>query len=120
MVSLQLKLDEAREQLKQARYKFKKDVRRTLAEARDSSDSKLHDILSNPTAVYRSFRAAARSSAPAVKRMKVGNKLYFLHLGEEGVYHFIFLLNSIIGHISSSTMAELNTIFWQKLWIHTW
>ena len=37
--------------------------------------------------------------------------LHFLHLGQEGVLHFVFLLNEIISHINSSSVAELNTIW---------
>ena len=37
--------------------------------------------------------------------------LHFLNLGEEGVLHFVFLLNAIISHINSSSVAELNTVW---------
>ena len=37
--------------------------------------------------------------------------LYFLHLGQEGIQHFVFLLNAIIANINSSTIEELNTIW---------
>ena len=35
---------------------------------------------------------------------------HFLNLGSEGTIHFVFLLNSIISLINSSSVAELNTI----------
>ena len=37
--------------------------------------------------------------------------LHFLHLGHEGILHFVFLLNCIIDNINSSTIEELNTIW---------
>ena len=37
--------------------------------------------------------------------------LHFLHLGEEGVQHFVFLLNAIISHINCSSAVELNTVW---------
>ena len=40
--------------------------------------------------------------------------LHFLNLGHEGTVHFVFLLNSIISLINSSSMAELNT-FWANI-----
>ena len=36
--------------------------------------------------------------------------LPFLHLGQEGISHFVFLINAILNHINSSTVEELNTI----------
>ena len=39
------------------------------------------------------------------------SSLHFLHLGEDGVRHFVFLLNAIISHINSSSVAELNTVW---------
>ena len=183
-------LDEARLRLHISRLLFKKIVRKCLAEERDIRDRKLYDIISNPSAAFSALRAGARSTAPAVKRMQVGDKVYmgesvadglfdslsslkspdmtqynhlppyaeavsvyqhimklasaggkipqisfskgekllrglkssvidyfsitslhFLHLGHEGVLHFIFLLNVIIGHINSSCIEELNTIW---------
>ena len=187
--STDFEVQEARGKLLSSRYQFKK-VRAGLAEERDATDSKLHDILSNPSNVFRKIRSSARSSSPAVKTMKVGDKVYsgevvadglfdsmmnlkapnmednmklphyeeavstynhitklvstgkkmpaisfskgeeflcnlkpsfmdfftatslhFLHLGKEGVLHFVFLLNAIINHINSSSVAELNTIW---------
>ena len=46
------------------------------AQIRDDSDSRLHDILIKPTTVFRSVRASARSLAPSVMKMKVGDKVY--------------------------------------------
>ena len=37
--------------------------------------------------------------------------LHFLHLGQQGIFHFVFLLNTIINHINSSSVSELNTIW---------
>ena len=37
--------------------------------------------------------------------------LHFLHLGKEGILHFVFLINSVLGHINSSSVEELNTIW---------
>ena len=37
--------------------------------------------------------------------------LHFLHLGHEGIIHFVFLMKSIIENINSSSIAELNTIW---------
>ena len=37
--------------------------------------------------------------------------LHFLHLGKEGIIHFVFILNTIINHINSGSVAELNTIW---------
>ena len=37
--------------------------------------------------------------------------LHFLHLGKEGIIHFVFILNMIINHINSGSVAELNTIW---------
>ena len=157
---------------------FKSESRSELATARNTRDYKLHDILTNPASAFQAFRAAGRTSAPTVRRMHVGDKVYngdcvadgmfdslntlkapsmddydtlppyneavetynhiiklasnggqipplslsdgekllrslkssvlngysitslhFLHLGKEGVFHFVFLLNTIIEHI---------------------
>ena len=37
--------------------------------------------------------------------------LHFLHLGVEGVRHFVFILNAIIDNINCSSIAELNTVW---------
>ena len=37
--------------------------------------------------------------------------LHFLNAGLEGIIHFTFLLNEVINHINSASMAELNTIW---------
>ena len=37
--------------------------------------------------------------------------LHFIHLEEEGLLHFVLLLNSTINHINCASMAELNTIW---------
>ena len=37
--------------------------------------------------------------------------LHFLHLGVEGVKHFVFIFNVIINFINSSAVAELNTVW---------
>ena len=69
-------IDVARQQLSSSRRDFKKVVRSELAQDRDIMDSKLNDIISNPSKAFRTFRAAARSNAPCVKRLQVGDKVY--------------------------------------------
>jgi hypothetical protein len=188
--SCNAQLEDMRRRLATTRNQFKKEVRDILSQSRDESDIHLHDMLSNPQAVFRSFRAAKKDNAPPVKRMKVGDKVYeghhvadgmfdslhslkapdmeqysnlppyseavetykhiiqlaskgkrmpllslskgedllkklkpsvtdfysitslhFLHLGKEGIFHFVFLVNSIIDHVNASSIEELNTIW---------
>ena len=184
-------LETARSKLAASRNKYRREVRASLARERDMQDAKLSEILSkNPNAVFRAFKAASKSSAPAVNKMKVGSKVYsgdkvpdgifdslaqlkapamdpyrdseqymeavstydhimklascgrkmplisladgerllrglrpsvmdyfsitslhFLYLGQQGIFHFVFLLNTIISHINSSSISELNTIW---------
>jgi hypothetical protein len=184
-------LDAAKSKLASSRLKYRREVRASLARERDMKDAKLSEILSkNPSAVFRTFRAATKSSAPNVNKIKVGDKVYsgdnvpdgifdslnqlkappmetyrdsehymeavstydhimklascgrkiplisladgekllrglrpsvmdyfsitslhFLHLGLEGIFHFIFILNTIISQINSSSIPELNTIW---------
>ena len=52
-----------------------------------------------------------RSLKSSVMDLFSVTSLHFLHLGEEGVLHFVFLLNAIISHINSSSVAELNTVW---------
>jgi len=66
----------AKQELSITRYKYKKEVRADLAQERDLRDSKLHGILSNPSAIFRQFRAASKSSAPTVQNLHVGDKVY--------------------------------------------
>ena len=181
---------EARHNLHESRMLFKKCVREGLAEERDTCDSKHYNIISNPSAAFRAFRAGARNASPSVKKMHVRDKVYlgesvpdgmydslsslkapemsqftklppyvealsvyqhiinlasaggkippisfpkgekllhglkssvidyfsvtslhFLHLGPEGIQHFIFLFNTVIEHVNSSSIEEINTIW---------
>ena len=184
-------LEAAKSKLTSSRLKYRIEVRASLARERDMQDAKLSEILSkNPSAVFRAFKAASKSSAPNVNKIKVGDKdysgdnvpdgifdslnqlkappmetyrdsehymeavstydhimklascgrkiplisladgekllrglrpsvmdyfsitsLHFLHIGLEGIFHFIFLLNTIISQINSSSIPELNTIW---------
>ena len=188
--STEAEVKEAKLKLQNSRILFKKEVRAGLAEERDASDSFLHNILSNPKVVFRKLRSSAKSAKPAVKKMRVGDKVYsgeavadgmfdslnnlkapnmdeyrnlppyteavstynhiiklastgkkippiscskgeellhslrssvmdyfsvtslhFLHLGVEGVKHFVFIFNAIIDQINSSSTSELNTVW---------
>ena len=183
-------MEAAKDRLENSRKQFKKEVRHDLAVARDKVDTDLHNILSDPSTAFRSLRSARKSSAPPVKKLHVGDKVYcgdavadgmydsldslkapcmdqhnsnpsyleavqtyhhiiklatkggkipsislaqgekilrglkptvmdwysvtslhYLHLGHEGILHFVFLMNSIIGNINCSTLEELNTIW---------
>ena len=160
-------------------------ARTVLAQEHDITDSKLFDIISNPSKAFQTFRAAARSHVPNVKKLQVVGKVYcgdsvadgmfdslnslkaptmdqydklpsyieavstydqimklasigdkiptisavkgekllrglkstvtdffsitslhFLHLGQAGVGHFVFLLNAIISNINNAASAE--------------
>ena len=139
-------------------------ARTVLAQEHDITDSKLSDIISNPSKAFQTFRAAARSHVPNVKKLQVVGKVYcgdsvadgmfdslnslkaptmdqydklpsyieavstyekllrglkstvtdffsitslhFLHLGQAGVGHFVFLLNAIISNINNAASAE--------------
>ena len=87
-------LEEARQKLASIRYKFKREVRDALAKDRDTRDTKLHDILSNPATVFRSLRAAAKKSSPEVKRMKVGNKVYEGQTVADGMFESLNTLKA--------------------------
>ena len=52
-----------------------------------------------------------RKMRPSVIDFYSITSLHFLNLGHVGTIHFVFLLNSIIDLINSSSMAEMNTIW---------
>ena len=52
-----------------------------------------------------------RGLRPSVMDFFSVTSLHFLHLGQQGIFHFVFLLNTIISHINSSSISELNTIW---------
>ena len=53
-------LDVARESLANSRQQFKKETRTDLALNRDTVDSNLHNILTNPSAAFHAFKTATR------------------------------------------------------------
>ena len=60
-------VEAAKQRLADSRQQFRKEIRSDLAQNRDNLDSKLHDIFTNPAALFRSIRAASKGSGPAVK-----------------------------------------------------
>jgi hypothetical protein len=87
-------LEDARQKLATIRYNLKKEVRDALAKDRDTRDTKLHNILSNPTTVYRSLRAAAKKSSPNINRMKVGDKVYEGQTVADGMFDSLHTLKA--------------------------
>ena len=85
-LSQETDLTELREKLATCRYQFKKEVRGDLSQARDTTDMKLFDIISNPSTVYRSLKATLRKASTTVRRMKVGEKLYEGQAVADGMY----------------------------------
>ena len=92
--SCNAQVEDMRRRLATTRNQFKKEVRDILSQSRDESDIQLHDMLSNPQAVFRSFRAAKKDNAPPVKRMKVGDKVYEGHHVADGMFDSLHSLKA--------------------------
>ena len=88
-------LDFARESLSNSRQQFKKETRTDLALNRDTVDSNLHNILTNPSAAFHAFKTTGRSSAPTVRRMQVGSdKVYLSKTVADGMYDSLNILKA--------------------------
>ena len=85
-LSTKEEIDDASSKLKSSRYNFKKEVRAGLADGRDARDSFLHNIISDPSAVFRRLRASAKSSGPVFKRIQVGDKVYTNEMVADGMF----------------------------------
>ena len=79
-------MEAAKERLENSRKQYKKEVRHDLAVARDKVDTDLHNILSDPSTAFRSLRSARKSSAPPVKKLHVGDKVYCGDAVADGMY----------------------------------
>ena len=183
-------INSAKDSLTHSRGLYRKEMRNDLEMARDKKDILLHNILSDPSSVFRALKSARRCNAPSVRKMHVGDKVYcgekvadgvydslhslkapcmeqhttntsycealeiyehiiklacnggkippisysdgekilrglkstvldwfsitslhFLHLGQEGILHFVFLMNTVIKNINCASIEELNTIW---------
>ena len=67
---------EAELRLAASRSLFQREARCGLAQERDKVDRKLHDMITKPIAAFRSFRLSKCDSAPSVKKLNVGDKVY--------------------------------------------
>ena len=70
-------ITDAKGVLASSRLAYRRVVRAVQVRDRDAEDMKLAEILSrNPRAVFSRFRAASRSTAPAVNKIRVSDKVY--------------------------------------------
>ena len=84
--STQEQIDLASSNLQKSRYLFRKEVRAGLAADRDAQDSFLHNILSNPSTVFKKLRASSRNTSSVLKRLKVGDKVYVNERVPDGMF----------------------------------
>ena len=84
--SHQDEIDLADSNLQKSRYEFKKEVRAGLAAERDARDSFLHNIISNPSTVFKKLRANNRSSTSVLKRLQVGDNVYSNERVPDGMF----------------------------------
>ena len=84
--SHQDEIDLADSNLQKSRYEFKKEVRAGLAAERDAQDSFLHNIISNPSTVFKKLRANNRSSTSVLKRLQVGDNVYSNERVPDGMF----------------------------------
>jgi hypothetical protein len=121
--------------LEKRRKMYQKEVSCDLAITRDKKDADLQNILSEPAPVFRSLRSAPKCSAPSVKKLHVGVKIYSgenvaggmydslnslkapsmeqhsnnpSYLQAVEIYHHIIMLASAGGKIGGKKVPELD------------